>query len=282
MKITWGATTHTGLVRRRNEDAVVAEPPLFAVADGMGGHADGNVASTLATETLRQLAREGPVSRSAVLGAIRAADGAISKIAHGGDAAPGTTLCGLALIGWPGSNPTAMVFNVGDSRCYRFRAGRLVQLTHDHSVVQELLDAGTITESEAPRHPERNVITRSLGAGSAVDIDWWLTDVAPGDRYLLCSDGLFREVSAESMAVALAEEATAGDAGDRLLGAALDAGAHDNVSIVIVEVLSTEPHDEALAGEHNGIDDDTEPRSGAVGPDTSSPIAHVQLPSADG
>ncbi len=277
MKVIWGATTHPGLVRTRNEDAVVARPPLFAVADGMGGHADGNVASELVVQELDVLAQQDRISRTEVLEAIRRAHTALGPE---GDRAPGSTVCGLALVNWPSPEPSLVVFNVGDSRCYRLRSGVLVLLTHDHSVVQELIDDGSLRPEDAARHPERHVITRSVGGGGQLEIDWWLTEPEVGDRYLVCSDGLVREVRSAQIAELLATAASAGDAADALLSAALDAGARDNVSVIVVEMRSGPP---ATAGAIDvAADDDTEPRSRAVRADTSQAVAQHRAAPADG
>jgi protein phosphatase len=279
MRVAWGASTHTGLVRRRNEDAIIADPPIFAVADGMGGHTAGNIASERAVTMLGALVARGSVSRADILETIRAVDADLTRLDSGDVGAPGTTVSGVALIGWPGEVPSALVFNVGDSRCYRLRADSLVQLTRDHSVVQELLEAGEITADEATRHPERNVITRSLGGGGPLDIDWWITEPEVGDRFLVCSDGLFRELPPTELAAILSTSHTAGDATDRLLSAALDAGARDNVSVIVLELIESDPAPDSGT---DGIDDDTEPRSGAVNADTSSPVAQVPRGTTDG
>lgn len=278
VKVTWGATTHPGLVRTRNEDAVVARPPIFAVADGMGGHADGNIASELTVRELEVLARQERISRTEVLDAIRRAHAALDPE---GERAPGSTVCGLALLNWPSPEPSFVVFNVGDSRCYRMRNGVLVLLTHDHSVVQELLDDGSIRPEDAARHPERHVITRSIGGGGPLDIDWWLTEPEAGDRYLVCSDGLVRELSSEQIAELLATSPSAGDAADALLSAALDGGARDNVSVIVVELRTGPPpadEDPETAVE----EDDTEPRSRSVLADTSKAVAQHRAAPADG
>lgn len=280
MRVAGAGRTHPGRVRSRNEDSVLVADPVFAVADGMGGHAEGDIASAVATEALAEVAR-GDVTRMAVLDAIRAAHSEISE--RGGKEAGGmgTTLTGLVLLGATSDEPQMLVFNVGDSRSYRLRDGSLVQLTHDHSVVQELVDSGRITLDEAAVHPDRNVITRSLGGEGPVDIDWALTDPRPRDRFLVCSDGLSRELDAAAIAGILAGQAEPDAAADALIDAAVRAGGRDNVSVVVLDVL-VEPASTEAPAEADPLDEDTEPKADGLRADTSELLTSVHAPSGEG
>ncbi len=263
IEVAWGARTHTGHRRAENQDAVLAQPPVFAVADGMGGHAGGQLASGLAIDGLRALADKGEPSRLDLLDAVRSIDRAIE--ARGETDAPGmgTTLTGIALTG--SGQDHLVVFNIGDSRSYLLRGSSFVQLTHDHSVVQELIDQGELSAEQAEHHPERHVITRSLGSGEHLDIDWWSIEPKPGDRYLLCSDGLTKELHASEIHHLLTYSPDPTSAAQALLDAALNAGARDNVSVVVVNLLSVD----STPDDPSGLDDETNPR--AVAPTAPPP-----------
>ncbi len=237
-----GAATAIGRVRRVNEDSYLALPPLYAVADGMGGHGAGDLASALAIETLAARARLGPLSAEAVLTALD--DAHLAIIQNGAADGMGTTVAGLAALETAGGHHL-MVFNVGDSRVYRAAGGRLDQVTVDHSEVQELVLAGALTRDQARTHPRRNIVTRALGSGHALRPDHWLLPAIAGDRYLLCSDGLFNELPDDRIVSLLA----AGDpqrAATMLVAAADDAGGHDNITVVVVDV---DVDDEAADGD---------------------------------
>ncbi|HLH81852.1 MAG TPA: protein phosphatase 2C domain-containing protein [Trebonia sp.] len=226
-----GAATCVGRVRRVNEDSYLALPPVYAVADGMGGHGAGDVASALAIEALISCARSRPLSADAVLAALEAANRAI--IARDEADGMGTTVTGLALLEAGGGH--LMVFNVGDSRVYRLAGGRFDQVTVDHSEVQELVLAGVLTREQARTHPRRNVVTRALGGDPVLRADHWLLPALSGDRYLLCSDGLYSELSDEAIVRHLAID-DAQRAAAALVAAANDAGGHDNITAVVVDV----------------------------------------------
>lgn len=245
--LRFGSATDVGLVRTNNEDRYLVAEPLFAVADGMGGHAAGEVASTTAVETLKKAFTDHtPTGLGA---AARAANRAVWEEAQ---ASPdlrgmGTTLVALALVGDPGHEQLA-VANVGDSRLYRFHLGELVQLTSDHSLVGQLIASGALTPEEAEVHPRRNVLTRALGVDPEVDIDLVTVEVEQDDRYLLCSDGLSRELSDDQMASILRRIADPDDAARELVHRARDHGGSDNVTVVIIDVVDTDgqaPADEA-------------------------------------
>ena len=226
--------TDVGRLRQLNEDALVAEPPLFAVADGMGGHAAGEVAADLALKEMRLLSGLSFVGSQDVMDAIAHANQRIVDHAAGESQGMGTTLAGLCL-GTVGGSPHWIVFNVGDSRVYRFADGVLEQLTTDHSEVQELVAAGQITAEQARVHPDRNIITRSLGTQPAPTPDVWVIPAGESETYVVCSDGLTGEISDDQIRQVLAHGGAAQVSADELCGLALNAGGHDNISIVIVQ-----------------------------------------------
>jgi PPM family protein phosphatase len=227
-----GAATSTGRVRRVNEDSYLAAPPLFAVADGMGGHDAGEVASAVAIDVLARYARGGPLSVDVVLAALDDANRAVI----GRDEAHrmGTTVTGLASMVTPAGSQL-MVFNVGDSRVYRLAGDQFGQLTVDHSEVQELVLAGAITPEQARTHPRRNIVTRALGSDLVVRPDHWLLPPLAGDRYLVCSDGLTGELTDEEILPLLLADDPQQAAG-ALVAAADEAGGHDNTTVIVVDV----------------------------------------------
>jgi len=227
-----GVDTSVGRVRRVNEDSYLAVPPVYAVADGMGGHGSGDVASRLAVEVLARCVMLRPLFTEAVLHALDEANRAI--VEHDGPNRMGTTITGLAGLETLGGD-RLMVFNVGDSRVYRLAGERFEQLTVDHSEVQEMVLAGVLTREQARTHPRRNVVTRALGGGHELAADHWLVPAAAGDRFLLCSDGLFGEVLDEALAglLALADPQHAAEA---LVAAANEAGGHDNITALVVDI----------------------------------------------
>ncbi|MGH3154148.1 MAG: PP2C family protein-serine/threonine phosphatase [Streptosporangiaceae bacterium] len=242
-----GADSAIGQVRLVNEDSYLALPPLYAVADGMGGHQAGDLASALAVGALAARARVSPLSVEAVLAALDEANQAI--IRNGEADSMGTTITGLASLETAGGSHL-MVFNVGDSRVYRMAGGRLDQVTVDHSEVQELVLAGTLTRDQARTHPRRNIVTRALGSASALCPDHWLLPAIAGDRYLLCSDGLFNELPDDQI-LALLSVGDPQQAAATLVAAADAAGGHDNITVVVVDIDVDD--DEAA-------DDETTPR----------------------
>jgi len=245
-RLRHGAATAVGRVRRVNEDSYLTLPPLYAVADGMGGHGAGDLASALAIRTLESAARILPLTPGDVLAALAEANAAIVATTAGraGQDGMGTTITGLALIQASGGSHV-MVFNVGDSRVYRLVSGGLDQVTVDHSEVEELVLAGALTREQARTDPRRNVVTRALGTCPAPTPDHWLLPAVARDRYLICSDGLFNELPQDSITRLLA----VGDpsqAAAALVAAADDAGGHDNITAVVVDVdqVDDEPADE--------------------------------------
>jgi serine/threonine protein phosphatase PrpC len=271
--IAHSAQSDVGRVRSVNEDAYLAEAPVYLVADGMGGHARGDAASRAVIETFRRHLETGvPSSPEQVLDAIHSSNDAVRALSGEGEegtAVAGTTLAGVALVdAGDGAGFHWMVFNVGDSRIYSWNGRTLEQLSVDHSAVQELVDAGLIRADEAERHPERNVITRALGADEFVDPDIWLIPAAGRQVFLVCSDGLSKEVDDETLANILAGDTghAAGLAGE-LVEAALAHGGRDNVTAVVVEseLGSPDDDDETTRDRTERIgrpEEDTRPRIG--------------------
>jgi len=244
MKIVWGAATHVGMLRQSNEDAFAAQADMFVVADGMGGHNAGEVASALAVKGMRDAAASGFASAESVVAAINAANAAI-HLASGGPSdqrGMGTTLTAVVPLAATASEPQRMVVaNVGDSRVYLWRGGELKQVSADHSYVQELLSEGFISAAEARVHPRRNIVTRALGIEGDVSADSWTLPMLVGDRYVLCSDGLVDEVDDEQIASILRASSDAQQAADALVAAANANGGRDNVTVVVVDVADDVP-----------------------------------------
>jgi serine/threonine protein phosphatase PrpC len=235
VELTWGAATAVGQ-REDNQDRYLAAPPVFAVADGMGGHVGGAAAAEAVVEALRSLTGRGTTTVEAIRLALQRADSEIRAFEGPDKAGAGTTVAGVALVD-EGQGPQWAVFHVGDSRVYRWQEGVLEQLTTDHSVVQELLDAGYISDAGAATHPQRHIITRALGVGQRPEVDVVLLPVVAGERFLACSDGLTGELSDARIAPLLAD-GEVGRAATTLASEAESVGARDNVTVVVVEAGS--------------------------------------------
>jgi PPM family protein phosphatase len=240
--------TDLGRVRAVNEDSVLARYPLYLVADGMGGHERGDVASRRAIEVIdAAIAADAPTTSAELVAAVHAANAAVHQL--GSEAMSGTTLTGMAITATEtGEVVHWTVVNVCDSRVYRWNGRALTQLTVDHSVVQELIEAGVITAVDAEHHPDRNTITRAIGAFPTVEIDVWLLPYAGGQTFLICSDGLTKELPLERMEHILAAHPAADGPtiADALVEAALASGGRDNISAIVIETDGGE--DELLAG----------------------------------
>jgi len=238
--VACGSATDVGAVREHNEDAVYAGVRVWAVADGMGGHAAGEVAAGLAAAAMERLdAAEGPLTRASVVDAVVAANAEIVRRGRRKRSARGmgTTLTGLALVDAEGA-PALCVFNVGDSRVYRLAGGLLAQLTVDHSEVEEMVQAGMLTPEEARVHPLRNLVTRCLGMPEDPEVDTWLLEPRPGDRFLVASDGLTGELEDAAIAILLRAARGPQEAAEALVAAALAAGGHDNVTVLVLDVTA--------------------------------------------
>ncbi|MBJ7505488.1 MAG: Stp1/IreP family PP2C-type Ser/Thr phosphatase [Ilumatobacteraceae bacterium] len=240
MKLVWGAASHVGMLRQQNEDAFIAEANVFAVADGMGGHNAGEVASALAIAGLQQAANVGFTSAASLVTAINGANETIHQ-ASGGPSehrGMGTTLTALVpLPDTDGEPPRVVVANVGDSRAYLWRGNELKQVSADHSYVQELLSEGLITAAEARTHPRRNIVTRALGIEGDVNADAWVLPMVVGDRYVLCSDGLVDEVDDDQIALILRAQVHPQGAANQLVQVANDNGGRDNITVVVVDIV---------------------------------------------
>lgn len=231
-RLSWGARTDIGLVRSHNEDSFLVQPPLFAVCDGMGGHAAGEVASSIAVQTI---GAQAPIHADDILlgAAVEAANAAVIEGAATGKGKPGmgcTASCVLI------ENNKMAIAHVGDSRIYLLHHGTLVRLTHDHSYVEELVDAGEITADEARVHPSRSIITRALGSDPDMYADHFTLDVSVGDRLIVCSDGLSSMVEDSEIEAIAVSSVTPQSAADNLTSAALSAGGHDNITVIVVDV----------------------------------------------
>jgi protein phosphatase len=234
MKISSGYRSDVGRGRPDNEDSFLAEDEdgLYAVADGMGGHRAGEVASATAIETLK----------AAYLGghhldeAVEAANAAVFAKAADDDAlrGMGTTLTAIALEG----DSTALLGHVGDSRAYLLRDGALTQVTDDHSLVEQLVREGRLSPEEAHHHPQRAIITRALGVDAQVEVDTYRVDLRPGDRLLICSDGLTNMLPDDTIAVTLRRHADPQQAAETLVDMANQAGGDDNITVVVLDALA--------------------------------------------
>lgn len=229
-----GAATDTGRVRRVNEDALLQAHPVYLVADGMGGHAAGDLASAIVVEEFALLTGEGLVAEDVHAALSRAAVRVRALPQRGA----GTTVAAAVLLTRDGL-PYWLVLNLGDSRVYRLdTAARLVQVSVDHSLVQEMVDSGDLSAAEARQHPERNVVTRAVGASSPDEADYWLLPVEPGERLLICSDGLTTELEHAVIEQVLRAAVGPQEAATQLVELALAAGGRDNVTAIVVEVES--------------------------------------------
>lgn len=231
--VSHGAQTHPGQVRNNNEDAYLVQNQLFVVADGMGGHSAGEVASGLAISSLRDGA-VGIVDEATLGAALRTANEVIhtesmlNHLRHG----MGTTIAALLT-----TDDSVVVAHVGDARIYRWFDCALSRVTKDHSYVQELVDEGIITLEEARVHPRRNIVTRALGIDAEVEISTATLPITLGARYVLCSDGLVDEVTDSEISAILDRHETANAAAEALVAAANAAGGRDNVTVIVVDVL---------------------------------------------
>ncbi len=248
------AVSHVGKIRSNNQDSGYAGRHLFVVADGMGGHAGGDVASAIATKRIAEADETYAAAvdaESALQAAMIAANSLLAETVfeHSELTGMGTTVSGILRVG-----DQVALAHIGDSRIYRYRDGRLEQVTADHTFVQRLVDSGRITPEEAAVHPRRSVLMRVLGdVDAAPEIDTKILDTRPGDRWLLCSDGLSSYVAEEKIAQILSTVRTATAAADRLVKESLDHGAPDNVTVVIADIADSADGDPAEGAEPPGF-----------------------------
>jgi serine/threonine protein phosphatase PrpC len=229
MRIEVGAATDIGRVREVNEDSFLVEAPLYAVADGMGGHKGGDVASSLALETVEAMFREGD---GTLADQVREANRAVHErsVADQKVRGMGTTLTAVTIEG-----SDARFVHVGDSRAYLLRAGDLRQVTSDHTLVARMVKAGEISREEAAVHPHRNVVTKVIGTDATVVVDEHTVPLLDGDRLLLCSDGLTGMVAEDQIQAILEAEPDPQRAADRMVKAANRAGGIDNITVLVLD-----------------------------------------------
>jgi serine/threonine protein phosphatase PrpC len=256
--LRWGGATHVGRVRSTNDDNYMARDDvgLWAVADGMGGHRGGDVASAIACETVGRSFADRTVE--GLIEAIEQANQAVYETAASDPelTGMGTTMVALAVVDEEGDEVLA-VANVGDSRVYRYSVGDLDQLTDDHSLVADLVREGSLSPEEAAVHPQRNIVTRALGVSDRVPVDTLTVEPLAGDRYLLCSDGLFNEVTEPGISAVLHRVDDPHEAADELVRLAVEGGGRDNVTVVVVDVVDDGGRageaSDALAGATSGL-----------------------------
>jgi len=256
VEVHYGATSDVGRVRQVNEDSYLASPPVFVVADGMGGHSGGDVASRIVIEEFAELVDSAHDPRGGAAAVAELLERAQSRINQygieqrltGAEKWYAGTTAVVALLVEDDGVPKWLLANVGDSRIYRFSDGALEQVSVDHSVVQELVDAGTIAADDVASHPERHVVTRALGGPDDAEADYFLLPLVSVERLLLCSDGINGMIDDDTIAEVLGDVGDPRDAADRLVAAALDAGGRDNATAVVVDVvglLSDDAYDSA-------------------------------------
>ena len=266
-----GSATDVGLVRTNNQDRLLVADSLFAVADGMGGAAAGEVASTTAIEGLLEAFKEaGEATPESLIDAARSANRAVWDQAEANPEmrGMGTTLVAIALVG----GDRLAVVNIGDSRLYLLRGEELRQVTSDHNLVAELVAEGRISKEEAEVHPRRNIMTRALGVDPEVDVDLFVEDPQPGDRYLLCSDGLPRELRDDHIVSILRRFADPSEAAKELVDEAKRRGGNDNITAVVVDIVDTDSVPLAAGA----TDEEKDAAVAAPGPPPASPEPAVE------
>lgn len=236
VSLRFGSRTDVGRKRAVNEDSILAASPVFIVADGMGGHEAGDLASAAVVAEFRSLIGRPGVRAEEVAWSVDRANDAVRRVAEGTTKGAGSTLAGVVLVDHLG-RPHWLVLNVGDSRVYRMLDGDLNQLTVDHSVAQELVDNGTLQRSDVATFAQRNVITRAMGADDS-PADYWLIPVITGERILVCSDGLTGELNDETIKAGLTLNGETQQTADILLGQALARGGRDNISVLVIDVVA--------------------------------------------
>jgi PPM family protein phosphatase len=235
ISLSWSGATHTGKRREVNQDAFLTIFPLFVVADGMGGHIGGEIASASTVDRLTGVAEAGAVTPKAIEKALSRAVKDIAGHPETTDEGTGTTLTGVYLD-TSGLLPHWVTLNIGDSRVYLVRDGSIGQITTDHSVVQELIASGRLSPEEAENHPYGNVITRAVGPSESVSPDYVRLEVVDGDRFVICSDGLTKELTDYGIQHFLTENSDPSDAVAAMMDAALENGGRDNITIIVLDV----------------------------------------------
>ena len=237
IRIAWAAVTDVGRRRAANEDSFIAAPPVFAIADGMGGHLAGDLASAAVVTRLAEVRTSDFIDPDSIEVALEKATADIDIISDGSELGVGTTVTGAVLTLVDG-DPYFAIFNIGDSRVYRYERNELAQVTVDHSLVQQLVDSGVISQAQAHNHPDGNVITRAVGFQSQPTPDFWLLPLRAGLRLLVCSDGLTGEIDDERIRLHFAAGLSADETAGALVDAALAEGGRDNITVLIVDVVA--------------------------------------------
>lgn len=235
VSLTWYGATDTGRRREANQDAFLISYPLFVVADGMGGHIGGEIASASTVERLGAMVDKGKVGPKTIERSLLRAVADIVDHPEATDEGTGTTLTGVYLD-TDATRESWVTLNIGDSRVYLLRDGQLDQLTTDHSVVQELISAGRLSPEEAENHPYGNVITRAVGPSEKVAPDYVRVEICDGDRFVICSDGLTKELTDYGIRHFLDEHAEPEAAVQAMMEAALENGGRDNITIIVLDV----------------------------------------------
>ncbi len=270
-RFTWDVRSDVGQVREINQDSVHASDGVFVVADGMGGHRGGEVASAVAIEPFSH-GTDGPHTIDGLVQWVRDAHEAILERAETDSdlLGMGTTLCAVVRLDDHDDAATLGLVNVGDSRIYMFVEGELDQLSEDHSLVGDMVRHGRLTREEASTHPQRNIVTRALGIGEDLLVDYWELPARVGDRYLLCSDGLVDEVADSEIAAVLRRLDDPSEAVDELVRLAHASGSRDNVSVLVVRVDEGAPGDGQIVVAPSVSAPDT-PTLGTLLPDVATP-----------
>lgn len=235
--LRWAGASEVGYVRTTNEDSFLARPPIWAVADGMGGHEGGKLASETVVQQLSQLSTPYGLDRHRIHLQILEAARAVDQLPYE-RTRPGTTLSGMAMF-FQNDEPLWMVFNIGDSRTYQLQNGLFTQMTLDHSQVGQLVASGLLSPEQARLSPHRGVITRAIGAGSTfpIHVDSWIHRLVPGQRFLICSDGLHSLVQDSEIMKLMDLQYSVSQSVENLLTRALNNGGTDNISVVVLEAV---------------------------------------------
>ncbi|WP_025133971.1 PP2C family serine/threonine-protein phosphatase [Leucobacter sp. PH1c] len=252
IELSWAGATDVGRRRETNQDSYVTAPPIFAVADGMGGHSAGEVASAAVVRRLAELGGNETVLETDIDSLLSDAVDDIELDAGETELGAGTTVTGVCLS--TSEAPSWTVFNIGDSRVYQYFKGALSQITVDHSVVQHLIDTGAITEEEAETHPHANVITRAVGFNEAPIPDYTSLALIAGQRLLICSDGLTKELTDIGIQHFLATQPTAEAAARTLVQQAVENAGRDNVTAIVIDVHAVGDVIDTGSVESAGID----------------------------
>ena len=258
--VTAAGVSDVGRVRQHNEDAWLIAPPVYVVADGMGGHEAGDRASRAVVRAFSSLEGTDVVTVADMDRCVRLAQALVDGLAVDDRPAPGSTVVAAAFTVMDGAD-VCLVAHVGDSRAYIWRGGALEQITHDHSLVQEMIDAGDLEASQAQQHPERHVITRAIGALEDSVAEFGMVPAIIGSRILLCSDGLTSEVDDDVICGVLTSVPEPQVAARELVDTAVSHGGRDNVTVVVIDVVGGSAGDDTLPGRTRLVEDPVRTRT---------------------